>query len=141
MTNRQDTIIKEFENLSDWSAKYKYIIELGTKLPNLEDSYKTDEFLIKGCQSLVWLYSKMENGKVFFYADSNSKIVKGIIALLISVFSGLTINEINNCNLYFIDEIGLKSFLSPTRSNGIASMIKQIKSFRNKDENLKVSPH
>jgi cysteine desulfuration protein SufE len=120
-------IISDFELFDEWTEKYQYIIELGQKLPVLQEKYKTDENKIKGCQSSVWLHAFGENGKVFFEADSDSVFVKGEIALLIRALSGQDANEIVNTNLNFIDAIGLRQHVAVTRANGLASMIKQMK--------------
>lgn len=124
---RQEEIIEEFDFLADWMEKYEHIIELGKSLPLIEEKYKTDDNIIKGCQSRVWLYAEFVDGKVIYKADSDAIITKGIIALLIRALSGLTPDEIIAADLKFIDKIGLKEHLSPTRSNGLLSMIKQMK--------------
>ncbi len=111
----------------DWMDKYNHIIEMGKDLPRIEDRFKVDNNLIPGCQSRVWLHSNYIDGKVYFYADSDAVITKGIINLLIRVLSGQTPDEIIDSRLEFIDAIGLKEHLSPTRSNGLSSMIKQMK--------------
>lgn len=126
---RQDEIIDEFSIFSDWMDKYEYIISLGKELPIIDSTKKTEENIIKGCQSQVWLDGQLENGKILFTADSDAIITKGIIALLIRVVSDQTPNEILNNELYFIDQIGLKEHLSPTRSNGLVSMVKKMKLF------------
>jgi cysteine desulfuration protein SufE len=123
----QDEIIDDFSLFDDWMQKYEYIIDLGKKLPLIDESYKRDEYLIKGCQSQVWLRAELKNGRVYFRADSDAVITKGIIALLINVLSGQKAEDIAESDLYFIDQIGLKEHLSPTRSNGLTSMIKQMK--------------
>jgi cysteine desulfuration protein SufE len=124
---RQEEIIEEFEFLSDWMEKYEHIIELGKSLPLINERYKTEENIIKGCQSRVWLHADLIDGKVIYTADSDAIITKGLIALMIRALSGLTPEEIINADLQFIDKIGLKEHLSPTRSNGLLSMIKQMK--------------
>lgn len=124
---RQEEIIEEFDFLADWMEKYEHIIELGKSLPLIEEKYKTDDNIIKGCQSRVWLYAEFVDGKVIYKADSDAIITKGMIALLIRALSGLTPDEIIAADLKFIDKIGLKEHLSPTRSNGLLSMIKQMK--------------
>lgn len=126
---RQDEIIDEFSIFSDWMDKYEYIISLGKELPIIDSKKKTEENIIKGCQSQVWLDGQLENGKILFTADSDAIITKGIIALLIRVVSDQTPDEILNNKLYFIDQIGLKEHLSPTRSNGLVSMVKKMKLF------------
>ena len=123
----EQQIIEEFEIFDDWLDKYNYIIELGKDLPMIDPQYKTEEYLISGCQSQVWLHPEMKDGKLFFTADSDAIITKGIVNLLIRVLSGHTPQEILDNDLSYIDTIGLKNHLSPTRSNGLASMIKQIK--------------
>ena len=111
----------------DWMDKYNYLIELGKSLPLIDEQYKTDQFLISGCQSKVWLFAEFREGKVFFTADSDAIITKGIVSLLIRVMSGQPPEEILGADLSFIDKIGLREHLSPTRSNGLTSMIKQMK--------------
>ena len=125
----QEEIIEEFVGFDDWMDKYAYLIELGTDLSGLEDQYQTDQNLIKGCQSKVWFNAKLEDGVVKIEADSDAIIVKGIAALLIRVFNNQTPEAIMNADLHFIDEIGLKQHLSPTRSNGLVAMVKQIKMY------------
>lgn len=123
----EQQIIDEFELFDDWMDKYNYIIELGKELPLIDPQFKNDDYLISGCQSQVWLHAAFRNGKIFFTADSDAIITKGIINLLIRVLSGRTPQEILNCSMDYIDKIGLKDHLSPTRSNGLVSMIKQVK--------------
>lgn len=125
----QDEIIDEFSLFDDWMDKYQYLIDLGRKLPIIDDSRKTDKYLIKGCQSQVWVYAELKNGKVLFTADSDAIITKGIISLLIRVLSNQTPQDIFASDLHFIDAIGLKENLSPTRSNGLVAMIKQMKMY------------
>lgn len=125
----QDQIIDEFAFFDDWMEKYEYIIEMGKSLPLIETEYKSPEYLIKGCQSQVWLHANVKDSKIYFTADSDAIITKGIIALLVRVLSGQDIKEIASTNLYFIDKIGLKEHLSPTRSNGLLSMVKQMKMY------------
>ena len=127
MINIENEIIEEFELFDNWEDKYQYLIDLGKDLKGLEDEFKTDDRLIKGCQSRVWLYSSFENDKVIYKADSDAIITKGIVALLIRVLSNQTPDEIINTELEFINKIGLKEHLSPTRANGLVSMIKQMK--------------
>lgn len=127
LTERQKEIIEEFELLTDWMGKYEHIIELGKSLPLIDPKYKTPDNIIKGCQSQVWLHAELKDGKIFFTADSDAIITKGLIALMIRALSGLKPDEIINADLFFIDKIGLKEHLSPTRSNGLLSMIKQMK--------------
>jgi len=123
----ENQIVEEFEQFEDWMDRYNYIIETGKELPLIENTYKTQQYLISGCQSQVWLYASYEDGKVLFKADSDAIITKGIVALLIRVLSHQTPDDILNTPLDFIDKIGLKEHLSPTRSNGLVSMIKQMK--------------
>lgn len=125
----QDAIIEDFSYLDDWEEKYEYIISLGKTLPVIEEAFKTDDYLIRGCQSKVWLRASMEDGKVHFTADSDAVITKGIISLLIKVLDNQPAAEIAEADLYFIDKIGLSEHLSPTRSNGLRSMITHMKSF------------
>jgi cysteine desulfuration protein SufE len=123
----QNEIIEEFSVYEDWMDKYGYLIELGNELKDLDPKDKIDQFLIKGCQSRVWLVSDLVNGKIVFRGESDAVIVKGLVALLLRVVSGRTPEELLNSELFFVDAIGLKQHLSPTRSNGLLSMIKQIK--------------
>lgn len=127
ITQIEEEIIDEFSLFDDWMDKYEHIIGLGKELPLIEENLKTDDLLIKGCQSRVWLHAKMEDGKVIYTADSDAIITKGIISLLIRALSGQTPDTIINTDLSFIDQIGLKEHLSPTRSNGLVSMVKQMK--------------
>ena len=127
MKEIEEELIQEFDMFDDWMDKYNYIIELGKELPLIDPQYKTEEFLISGCQSQVWLHPEMRDGKLFFSADSDAIITKGIVNLLIRVLSGHTPQEILDNDLSYLDVIGLKDHLSPTRSNGLASMIKQMK--------------
>lgn len=129
INQKQDSIIEDFSVFEEWMDKYEYIIQLGKELPLINSKYKTDENLIKGCQSQVWLHAEMKDGKLFFTADSDAVITKGLAGMVIDVLSGYTPNEIATADIYFIDKIGLHSHLSPTRSNGLASMIKQIKMY------------
>ena len=123
----QEELIDEFSLFDDWMQKYEYMIDLGKSLPLIDPSLKTDDKLIKGCQSKVWLHSELENDKVVFTADSDAIITKGIVAILIRVFSNQKPEDIVAANTDFIDQIGLKEHLSPTRANGLVSMIKQMK--------------
>lgn len=123
----QDEIIEEFSMFEDWMDRYALLIDLGNSLEKLDDKYKVENNLIEGCQSRVWLQADYDNGKIHFRADSDAVIVKGIIALLIKVLSERTPSEIIEADLYFIERIGLKEHLSPTRSNGLVSMIKQMR--------------
>lgn len=127
---RQEEIIEEFEMFSDWMEKYEHIIELGKELEPLDESLKVDDNLIKGCQSMVWLAAKQnDEGEVVFSADSDAIITKGLVALMIRVLSEASPKEIAESNLHFLDAIGLHSHLSPTRSNGLLSMVKQMKMY------------
>ena len=123
----QEEILKEFNLFEDWMGKYEYIIELGKTLPMIDNKHKTDNNLIKGCQSRVWLHADEQDGKILYSADSDAIITKGIVAILIRVLSNQTAEEIVKADLAFIDEIGLKEQLSQTRANGLVSMIKEIK--------------
>jgi len=123
----QDQIIEDFSLFDEWDDKYAYIIELGKKLPTLKDEYKTPENIIKGCQSQVWMVSTEKDGKVYYEGDSDAIIVKGLVALLFKVLNGQPAADIANSDLYFIDKIDMKQHLSMTRSNGLASMVKQMK--------------
>ncbi len=126
----QDEIIEEFELFEDdWEGKYEYIIDLGKKLSPLGEEFKTDDNIIKGCQSVVWLNAKYENGLVIFEGDSQAIIVKGLVNMLLKVLSKHSPTEILNADLYFIEKIGLTSHLAQTRSNGLASMVKQMKTY------------
>ena len=125
----EQQIIEEFDLFEDWMDKYNYIIELGKELPLIDPKYKTQQYLIVGCQSQVWLYASYENGIIHFTADSDAIITKGIVNLLIRVLSGRTPKEIIDAPLEYLDQIGIKNHLSPTRSNGLASMIKQMKMY------------
>ncbi|MFH0865425.1 MAG: SufE family protein [Bacteroidota bacterium] len=127
ISETENEIISEFEQFEDWLDKYNYIIELGKSLPLIDEKYKTQQYIITGCQSQVWLQASLENNKIIFKADSDAIITKGIVNLLIRVFSGHTPEEILNADLGFVDKIGLREHLSPTRSNGLTSMIKQMK--------------
>jgi cysteine desulfuration protein SufE len=125
----ESEFIESFSFLDTWEEKYEYIIELGKKLPALEEQYKTEDKKIKGCQSTVWLVSSYNNGKVFFKADSDAIIVKGLISMLIDVLSGHTPDKIINASLDFIDRIGMHTHLAQTRSNGLRAMVKQMKDY------------
>ena len=127
INEKQDEIIDEFSGFDDWLDRYQLLIDLGGEQPSLDEHYKTDNNLIEGCQSRVWLQADYIDGKVFFRAESDALIVKGIVALLIKVYSGHTPEEILSSDLYFVEAIGLKEHLSPTRSNGLLSMIKQMR--------------
>ncbi len=123
----QEEIIDEFDLFDDWMERYEYLIELGKSLPIIDQQHKQDENIIKGCQSKVWLYSEMNQNKINFTADSDAILTKGLVALLLRVFSNQTPEDILLANTHFIDQIGLKEHLSPTRANGLVSMLKQIK--------------
>lgn len=125
----QEQIIEEFAIFDEWLDKYEYLIELSDSLPMIAVEHRTEQYVIKGCQSKVWVDARVEDGKIFFSADSDAIITKGIIALLIRVMNGRTPQEIVDLDLYFIDAIGLGENLSPTRSNGLIAMIKQMKMY------------
>jgi cysteine desulfuration protein SufE len=125
----QDEIIEEFSGFDDWMDKYQLLIDLGGEQPPLDEKYKTEQNLIDGCQSRVWLQADYVDGKIHFTAESDALIVKGIVALLIRVLSDHTPQEILDADLYFIEEIGLKEHLSPTRSNGLLAMVKQMRAY------------
>ncbi|HIY76082.1 MAG TPA: SufE family protein [Candidatus Sphingobacterium stercorigallinarum] len=123
----QDELIEDFSFFQDWMEKYEYIIQLGKELPLIDETNKKDQYIIKGCQSKVWLFPEMRDGKLYFTADSDAIITKGLVSLMVKVLSGHTPKEIYQSDLYFIDRIGLKEHLSPTRANGLLSMVKQMK--------------
>jgi cysteine desulfuration protein SufE len=135
----QEELIDEFAMFDNWMDRYQYMIELGKSLPIINKKFKTDDFLIKGCQSKVWVQADIKDNKILFKADSDAIISKGIIAILIRVYSGHSADEIINANSEFIDKIGLKENLSPNRANGLSSMIKQLKlyalAFKTKQNN------
>ena len=134
----QDNVIEEFSDFDDWVDKYALLIDLGNSLPPLEEKYKTESNLIEGCQSRVWLQADYVDGKILFKGESDAVIVKGIVSLLISILSDHTPQEILDADLYFIEKIGLKEHLSPTRSNGLVAMVKQMRmyalAFRTKEQ-------
>lgn len=134
----QDNVIEEFSAFDDWMDKYALLIDLGNSLPPLDDNYKTESNLIEGCQSRVWLQADYTDGKIIFQGESDAVIVKGIVSLLIQVLSDHTPQEILDADLYFIEKIGLKEHLSPTRSNGLVAMVKQMRmyalAFRTKEQ-------
>lgn len=134
----QDNVIEEFADFDDWMDKYALLIDLGNSLPPLEEKYKTESNLIEGCQSRVWLQADYVGGKILFKGESDAVIVKGIVSLLISILSDHTPQEILDTDLYFIEKIGLKEHLSPTRSNGLVAMVKQMRmyalAFRTKEQ-------
>ena len=123
----QEEIIDEFSMFDDWMQRYEYMIELGKSLPLIDEKYKTEDHIIKGCQSKVWVHAELDKDQLHFTADSDAIITKGIIAILIRAYSGQPPQEIIDADTSFIDEIGLKEHLSPTRANGLVSMIKQVK--------------
>ncbi len=125
----QNEIVVEFSMFDDWMERYEYIIELGKSLPLIDEKYKTEENIIKGCQSKVWVHGEQNNDEIVFTADSDAILTKGIIAILIRTFSNQKASDILEANTEFIDKIGLKEHLSPTRANGLVSMIKQIKMY------------
>ena len=125
----QEEIVEEFSMFDDWKERYEYIIELGKNLPLIKEEFKTENNLIKGCQSKVWLQGEQKDDKIIFTADSDAILTKGIIAILIRVFSNQSAKDILDADMSFIDEIGLKEHLSPTRANGLVSMIKNIKMY------------
>lgn len=125
----QDEIVKEFSDFDDWMDKYQLLIDLGSEQEPIDEKYKNEQNLIDGCQSRVWLQADLVDGKIIFQAESDALIVKGIVTLLIKVLSGHTPDEILNADLYFIEKIGLKEHLSPTRSNGLLAMIKQMRMY------------
>lgn len=126
---RQDQIIEDFSYFPDWTEKYEYLIDLGKQLPPLDSAYKSDAYLVKGCQSQVWLHASVSNGKLQLEADSDAIITKGIIALLVRLYNDLPVQEIAGSELYVLQNIGLESHLSPTRANGLRSMVKHIQSY------------
>ena len=127
ITEAQQEIIEEFALFDDWMDKYDHLISLGKTLPLIDPEFKTDQYIIKGCQSKVWLRAEQQDGRVYFSADSDAIITKGIVSVLIRAFSGLSAQDIVNAPTDFIKEIGLNDHLSPTRANGLVSMIKQMK--------------
>lgn len=130
MTDKvQEEIIEEFVIFDDWLDRYDYLIGLGDELPKIDEAHKTEQYIIEGCQSRVWLNAELRDGKVYFRADSDAIIVKGIVALLIRALGGRTPKEILETDLYFIEAIGLKENLSPTRGNGVAATIKQMQMY------------
>ena len=134
----QNNVIEEFADFDDWMDKYALLIDLGNSLPPLEEKYKTESNLIEGCQSRVWLQADYSDGLIHFQGESDAVIVKGIVSLLIKIISGHTPDEILNADLYFVDKIGLKEHLSPTRSNGLVAMLKQMRlyamAFKSREE-------
>ncbi len=129
INQKQDELIAEFEFLTDWMDKYEYIIQEARELPVIDPAYKKDEYLIRGCQSKVWLYAELKDGRLYFTADSDAIISKGLVSLIVRVLSGFPPEEISRAELYFIDRIGLREHLSPTRSNGLLAMVRQMKMY------------
>lgn len=129
INQKQNEIIENFELFDDWEGKYEYIIDLGKALPPMPEDLKTTDNIIKGCQSVVWLHAETIDGRVFFQADSQAIIVKGLVSMLLHVLSGQTPEEIIHADLYFIEQVGLAGHLAQTRSNGLASMVKQMKTY------------
>lgn len=127
INEKQEELISDFSLMEEWMDKYEYIIQLGKELPLIDEQYKTDDHLIKGCQSRVWLHTELKDGKLFFTGESDAVITKGLVSMMIAVLSGHTPKEIASNDIYFIDAIGLRNHLSPTRSNGLLSMLKQMK--------------
>lgn len=127
MKSIQEDIIEEFSIFDDWLDKYNYLIEMAQSLPPIDPAHRTDQYVIKGCQSRVWIDATMREGRIYYSADSDAIITKGIIALLVRVFDGLTPSEVEGVDLSFLDTIGLRENLSPTRANGLVAMIKQMK--------------
>ncbi len=125
----EDQLVNEFAAFDDWLDKYDLILDMGKSLPPIDPKYKTDQYIISGCQSKVWLNAEYRDGKVYFTADSDAIITKGIVSMLVQVLSGQTPDAIQSADLNFIDRIGLKEHLSPTRSNGLVSMVKQMKMY------------
>lgn len=127
LKERENEIIDEFSLYEDWMDKYQYLIELGQELESLKEEEKNDETLIKGCQSQVWIVSEKRDGRIYFKGEGDAVIVKGIVAMLMKVVSGCTIEEVRGCDFSFVEKIGLREHLSPTRSNGVVAMIERIK--------------
>jgi len=127
LKERENEIIDEFSMYEDWMDRYQYLIELGQELEPLGEGEKNDETLIRGCQSQVWIVSERRDGRIYFRGESDAIIVKGIVAMLMKVVSGCTIEEVRGCDFSFVEEIGLREHLSPTRSNGVVAMISRIK--------------
>lgn len=140
INEKQQQIIDDFSDIDDWMDRYAAIIDMGNALPPIDDKYKTPEHLIEGCQSRVWLNAEYRDGKVYYAADSDAIIVKGIISMLIDVLSGHTPKEILDSDLHFIDAIGLSTHLSPTRSNGLLAMVKQMRLYALAFKQLEVNP-
>lgn len=140
INEKQQQIIDDFSDIDDWMDRYAAIIDMGNALPPIDEKYKTPEHLIEGCQSRVWLNAEYRDGKVYYTADSDAIIVKGIISMLIDVLSGHTPQEILDSDLHFIDAIGLSTHLSPTRSNGLLAMVKQMRLYALAFKQLQVNP-
>lgn len=137
MVRRQEAIIDEFSHFAEWSDKYEYLIDLGRSLPRLDEKYKNELHEVRGCQSKVWLHAEVKNGRLYLEADSDAAITKGIVALLIRIYDGQKVEDIASEKLFFIDAIGLQSHLSPTRSNGLKSMIQHIRSYAHHGQGTK----
>jgi cysteine desulfuration protein SufE len=129
INEKQEEIIAEFEFLEDWLDKYQQIIDKGLENPGIDEKYKSPEYLIEGCQSKVWVFAEYKDGKVYYQGESNTDIAGGIVSMLVEILSGQTPDDILNTELYFIDRIGLREHLSPTRSNGMLAMMKQMKMY------------
>ena len=129
INDRISSLIADFKRFSDWEERYKHLIDLGKKMPSMAEAHKVSENLVKGCQSQVWLHAELKDGKIYFEADSDASIVKGIIALLVGVYSGSTPDEILTTKPTFLEDIGLREHLSMSRANGLNSMMKQISFF------------
>lgn len=132
LEEKENEVIEEFSVFDDWMDKYQYLIELGQELDPLEESEKNEQSLISGCQSKVWIVSEVKDGRLYFRADSDAIIVKGIVAMLMKVVSGSKIDELKECDFSFVSKIGLREHLSPTRSNGVLAMIERIKATANR---------
>lgn len=132
LEEKENEVIEEFSIFDDWMDKYQYLIELGQELDPLEESEKNEQSLISGCQSKVWIVSEVKDGRLYFRADSDAIIVKGIVAMLMKVVSGSKIDELKECDFSFVSKIGLREHLSPTRSNGVLAMIERIKATANR---------
>ncbi|MCQ2331582.1 MAG: SufE family protein [Paludibacteraceae bacterium] len=132
LEEKENEVIEEFSVFDDWMDKYQYLIELGQELDPLEESEKNEQSLINGCQSKVWIVSEVKDGRLYFRADSDAIIVKGIVAMLMKVVSGSKIDELKECDFSFVSKIGLREHLSPTRSNGVLAMIERIKATANR---------
>jgi len=127
INEQQDEYIASFEFIEDRFERYEYIIDIGKKLPPMDEKFKTPGNVIKGCQSTVWLHAEYVNGLIYFFADSNTQIVKGVVAMFVNIYSGHTPGDILNSEMYFVEKVGLQNFLTSNRSNGIVAMLKQIK--------------